>query len=265
MHHKTKTHQSLERALEIILHFRKHNSETGALELSQKFGLHKSTVSRILNVLKKHGFLRQNPENKKYSLGPSIADLNASLLRSLNFDLAQIARPYMEELRNIAGETTVLELATPSFAVLAIVCEGLGPIRIKGSVGDHHYYHTSAGAKSILAFLNPGQQQVILSQELIAVTPHSKTNRNDLEKELDVIRHQGFAFDQQENNLGIQAFGAPVFNHKAEPVAAVVIAGAAHNVTWEKRDYFVSLIQEAVTKISEQLHSLKYLQPDAFQ
>lgn len=260
MQQKVKTHQSLERALEIMLHFRGYNSETGTHELSEKFGFHKSTVSRILTVLKNYDFLKQNPLNKKYSLGPSIAELNASLLRSLNFDLPQIARPYLEELRNTAGETTILELATQSYTVLAIVCEGIGPIRIKSSVGDHHYYHTSAGAKSILAFLKPEQQDVILSQELPAVTPHSKITRKDLKKELAIIRQQGFAFDQQENNIGIQAFGVPIFNYHREPVAAVVIAGAAHIVTWEKKDYFISLIQEVITKISEQLLFSKYLQ-----
>ena len=103
MQRVTKTHQSLERALEVMLHFREHNSETGTLELSQKFGLHKSTASRILTVLKNHGFLRQNADNKKYSLGPSIADLGVSLLRSLNFDLTQTARPYMEETAQQGG------------------------------------------------------------------------------------------------------------------------------------------------------------------
>ena len=121
---------------------------------------------------------------------------------------------------------------------MAIVCEGLGPVRIKGVVGDRHPYHTSAGAKAILAFTNPEHRESILSHDLAAVTPHSKNTRKELEKELEEIRRQGFAFDRQENNLGIQAFGTPIFNHAGEPVAAVVIAGAAQNVTLGKKSAF---------------------------
>lgn len=238
-----------------MLHFHQDNSEAGIIELSQEYGLHKSTASRILTVLKNYGFLQQNPGNRKYSLGPAIARLGASLARSLDSSLIRIARPYMEELRNAAGETTVLELPTPDYTVLAIVCEGVGPIRIRGVIGDHHPYHTSAGAKAILAFINQEHREAILSRGLAAVTPHSKTDRADLEKELEDIRRQGFAFDREENNLGIQAFGTPVFNHAEEPVAAVVIAGAAQNVTWKRKDHFVSLIREVASRISEQLYS----------
>jgi len=167
----------------------------------------------------------------------------------------------MEELRNTAGETTVLEVPTPDYTVLAIVCEGLGPVRIKGVIGDHHPYHTSAGAKSILAFTNQEHREAVLSSGLVAVTSHSKTNRADLERELEDIRRQGFAFDREENNLGIQAFGTPVFNPAGEPVAAVVIAGAAQNMTWERKDHFVSLIREVASRISEQLYFSESSEP----
>jgi len=254
MQQKQKTHRSLERALEIMLYFHQSNAEASIFELSQKYGLHKSTASRILTVLKNYGFLQQNPRNRKYSLGPTIARLGASLTGSFDSNLIQIARPHMEELRNAAGETTVLELPTPDHTVLAIVCEGIGPVRIKGVIGDHHPYHTSAGAKSILAFTNREHREAVLSLGLTAFTPHSKTDRGDLEKELEDIRRQGFAFDREENNLGIQAFGTPVFNHADEPVAAVVIAGAAQNVTWEQKDLFVPLIREVASRISAQLY-----------
>ena len=253
MQQLSKTHQSLERALEVLLYFRPHNAEAGTIELSQKLGLHKSTVSRILAVLKNYGFLQQNPENRNYSLGPSIADLGASLRRSLRLNFTLIAKPYLDELRNTAGETVVLELPLPDRTVLAYVVEGLGPVRIRGTIGDRHYYHTSAGGKAILAFTDPDHRASVLSQQLEAVTPCSLTHRTEFEKELAVIRRTGFAFDRQENNTGIQAFGAPVFDHEGKPAAAVVIAGAAQNVTWERKEYFVSLLKGVASKISEQL------------
>ena len=257
MPQNAKTHQSLERALELLLHFRQQNKEYSAQELSDHFGLHKSTGRRLLAVLKKHGFLRRNPENKKYSLGPSIAALGTSLLKSMDYDLTHVARPYLEDLREAAGETTVLELPNSTHSVMAVVCEGLGPVRIKGVVGDHHHYHTSAGAKALIAFADPEQREAVLAEGLEAVTPNSQTDRDEFEKEMAEIRRRGFSFDGQENNLGVQAFGAPVFNHEGRPAAAVVIAGAAQNVTWEKRDHFVTLLKETARKLSQELYFSK--------
>jgi IclR family transcriptional regulator, KDG regulon repressor len=253
MHKSPKTHQSLERALDMLLQFKIHNLEMGTLELGEKLGLHKSTTSRILSVLKNYGFLQQNPVNKKYSLGPSISQLGVSLRASLRSNLTQIAKPYLDELRNKVGESIVLELPTPEYTVLAYVVDGLGPVRIRGVIGDHHHYHASAGGKVILAFEDPERVDQILTKELAMVTPQTKTDRLKIEKELAAIRHDGFSFDQQENNLGIQAFAAPIFNAERKPVAAVVIAGSVYTVTRDKKDEFVALLKDVASEISEQL------------
>lgn len=265
MQHKPKTHQSLERALELLLYFQDHNSACGALELSRAFGLHKSTASRILSVLKNYGFLRQGLKDKKYSLGPSIAILGTSLKDSLKSNLTHTAKPYLDNLRKLAGETTVLELATPHHTLLSMVFEGLGPIRIKGMVGDHHPYHTSAGGKAILAFRRLEIKEAILSGELAAVTPHSMTSRTEIEKELEEIRRKGYAFDRQENNEGVQAFGVPIFNHEEEAVAAVVIAGAVQTVNWDKKDHFVRLLKEAASNISKDVYPSKLAAPEVLR
>lgn len=250
---RKKTHQSLERALRILLNYLPHNRELTASEISKKLGLSKSTTGRILSVLRHYGFIQQNRDNKKFSLGPAIADLGVALRRSINSNLGLLAKPVLDDLRDRLGETVVLEIPTPQRTVLVYVAEGVGPITIKGMVGDRHHYHTSAGGKAMLAFMDPGFRESILSKELPALTPRSKTSRDDIEAELEEIRRVGFSFDRQENNVGIQALATPVFDNEGKPVAAVVVAGPAQSVHWNKRHVIVPSLKEASEAISERL------------
>ena len=60
-----RTHGSLEKGLNLLSVFLPDNCEQGTVEIARSFSMNRSTVSRMLSVLKKKGFVRQNPVNKK--------------------------------------------------------------------------------------------------------------------------------------------------------------------------------------------------------
>ncbi len=253
MQPKGKTHQSLERALEILLAFKPYNKEMGTLGLSHCLGLHKSTVSRLLSVLKSFGFVQQNPHNRKYSIGPAIAELGAVVQHSLKSRLTLLAQPFLDELRNELEETVVLEIPYTDRTVIAFVAEGFGPVRIHGAVGDRQHYHSSAGGKVLLAFSDAGFKERIMSDKMARRTPNTIIKTEHLERELEIILKQGFAFDREENNTGIQAYGVPVFNREAKAAAAVIVAGSSQIVTWERRSELIPRLSKTARLISSQL------------
>ena len=253
MQHEKNTHHSLEKALKVLLSFMPYNQEAGTLELSKHLGLHKSTVSRLLRVLESYGFLQQNPQTRKFTLGPSISELGWALNESLNSRLIRVAIPYVDQLRNSLEETVVLEVASGGSSIIAYMAEGPGPVRIKETIGGRHWYHAAAGAKVILAFSPAEFRDEILQKELIRCTPNTMVDRSALEKEMRLIRRQGFSFDNEERNIGIRAFGCAVFNHEGKPVAGLVAAGPLQRITWNRRSAIIPLLKEAATKLSEQL------------
>ena len=253
MQQQKNTHHSLEKALKLLLSFMPYNQEAGTLDLSNQLGFHKSTVSRLLRVLESYGFLQQNLQTKKFILGPSISELGWARNESMNSHLLRVAIPYVDQLRNRLEETVVLEVASGRSSIIGYMAEGPGPIRIKGTIGGRHWYHAAAGAKAILAFSSPEFRDDILRKELIRCTPHTMTDRDTLEKEMEKIRRQGFSFDNEERNPGIRAFGCAVFNHEGKPVAGLVVAGPLSRITWDRRSTIVPLLKEAATKISVQL------------
>jgi IclR family acetate operon transcriptional repressor len=245
---------STEKALEILLSFTPHNQEMGTVEISQKLGFHKATVSRILHTLTDYGFLQQDAKTRKFRLGQSAINLGLAVNRSIDSEMVLLSKPHIDALRDALNETVVLELVSGRSAVIAYIAEGSGPIRIKGTVGDRRPVHAAAGAKAILAFSPPEMKEQLLKEEMKQLTPNTITNVRVLLDQLEEIRRQGFAFDNEEVNLGINAMGAPIFNHEGRPVAAVVVAGLSQGITWEGASPIVSQLRHTAARISSELY-----------
>ncbi len=248
-----KTHSSLEKALKLLQSFIPYNQEKGINELSQQLGLHKSTTSRIVHILEEYGFLQQNFHTRKFNLGPSISELGWAINQSLNSNLMRTAIPYIDRLRDLIEETVVLEIASYHSTIIGYMAEGPGPVRIKGTIGERHWYHAAAGAKAILAFSSKEFFEEIMRKGLIKCTPNTITERKKLEREIQKIRREGFSFDNEERNIGIRAFGCPIFGPDGKPVAAIAVAGPISRITWDRHSEIVPLLKETAFKISKHL------------
>jgi DNA-binding IclR family transcriptional regulator len=244
---------SIEKALTILSSFSPYNQEMGTIEISEKLGFHKATVSRILLNLARHSFLQQNPRTKKFMLGPYILKLARAINQSLHNNLVHIAKPYVDDLRDKLKEPVVLEVLSGKNTIIVYLAEGSRPVRLAGTVGDILPLHVAAGAKAILAYSSHDLRESLLEGELARFTPNTITDRNLLRGQFQEIRRQGFSFDAEEHDVGINAVGAPIFNSEEKAVAALVVAGPSQRITWGSGSKIVPLLKETAEKISAQL------------
>ncbi len=251
------SHQSLEKALALLLAFEPLNNEMGTVELSDLLGLHKSTVSRLLKVLTAYKFLQQNPSTKKYSLGSAVIRLSRSLNQSLKSNLVQIAKPYIDRLRYQLKETVILEILAGENMVLAYVAEGPRIVRLAGDVGDRVAFHAAAGAKAFLAFCAPELRKRLLGTRLRRLTKNTIIDPVKLQSQMEEIRREGFAIDNEELDEGTMAVAAPIFNHEKKPIAAVVVAGPPQRIAGEHGKSIVSALKKTAKDISGEFYYLK--------
>jgi IclR family transcriptional regulator, KDG regulon repressor len=256
-HKKQNTHQSLERALEILKTFTPHNQEMGAAEVSEKVGLHRSTVTRLLHVLTRQGFLQQNPSSKRYSLGRAAFEIGRAITQSLKSHFITIAQPHIDALRNSIGETVALEVFSGNSTVLASVARGPRLVQVSFRIGDRLPVHVAAGAKAVLAFLPKEVVEGLVSKKLEVFTSNTITNRKVLVKQFDEIRKNGIAFDRGERDSDVHVVAAPVFNHDNKPVAAIVISVPVSRKHILADPKIISLLKESTKVISERLLSSK--------
>jgi DNA-binding IclR family transcriptional regulator len=248
------THKAVEKALDILMAFTPHNQEVGTIELSEKMGFHKSTVSRLLHVLSRKGFLHQNPDTKKFQLGPSAMSLGVAIKKSLETNLVHIAKPYIDSLREELHETITLEIFSGTNTVLAYFAEGPHRINLAGSIGDILAVHAAAGSKAILAFSSPEVRRRILSGDLPRLTPNTITDPALLQRQFQEILRHGIAFDNEEHDIGTSAIGTPIFNNSGKPVAAIVVAGPAQRITLAGDSHMAVQLKETALEISKQLY-----------
>jgi len=253
MHKTPNTHQSVERALEILMAFTPNNQELGTVELVEKVGLHRSTVTRLLQVLTHHGFLQQNPSTKKYSLGRSASDLGRAIALSLDSHLITIAQSHIDALRDALGESVALEVFCGNSTVLAYSAMGPRLVQVSFRIGDRLPVHVAAGAKAVLAFLPPNLVESLIPKKLVRFTPATITNRSILLKQLGEIRECGIAFDCGERDKDVHVIAAPVFNHENKPVAAVVITAPISRKEILAAPKTIFLLKETTTAISTRL------------
>jgi DNA-binding IclR family transcriptional regulator len=252
MDSKPKNPNAIEKALDILQVFLPDNLELGTSQVSEKLGLHKATASRILLLLTQRGFLQQNPDTKKFSLGRKALLLGRSVISSLQTGIVSIAKPHIDSLRTKLDETVALEQLIGNTTVLVYIAEGRQRHRMAGGLGDRVPINAAAGAKAILAYSDHGFVRSLLDDNagFESLTPYTITDLNTLIRQLRDVRINGFSFDKEEIDIGINAFGVPIFNHDNLPVAALAVIGPAHRVNLDRADAIVGPAMETARKIS---------------
>lgn len=247
------THQSLGRALEILLAFIPNNLEMGTKEVSERVGLNRSTASRLLQVLTQYRFLYQNPVTKKFSLGISVSELGRAFVSSLETQLTIIARPKIDELSDAISENVALEVLSENCTILAYAMRGHRKLQVSFQTGERLPIHVAAGGKSILAFLPSDLMQSFIPNKFESFTPNTITDKGILLKQLEEIRKTGFAFDRGERDIDVYVVATPIFDHKEKPVAAVVVPVPATRKESLTKPELLNLLKKTADEISDQL------------
>jgi DNA-binding IclR family transcriptional regulator len=248
------THAAVEKALRILLAFLPHNEKTAALALSKKLGLHPSTTTRLLKVLKKHGFVEQDPETRKYFLGRSNLFLARAIIESLNTGLVSIARPFIDNLRDRINESVGLEVWMGDTTTLAYVAIGPQLVQISATLGARMPVHVAAGARAIMAHLPAELVDDLLDGQCKRFTPKTITDPKAIKRKLKEIKRKGISLEQGELDEDVHIMAAPVFDHTKSPVAAVAIGLPAYRMKSHMQGKTASLLKETAAKISERLY-----------
>lgn len=252
-----KTIQSVERALDILESFVSAKQELGVTEISKKRSLHKSTVHGILSTLVKRGYIAQAKESGKYSLGIKLFEMG--MLVQEGMDLKSAAESVMQSLLEEYGETVHLVVLDQGEVVYIDKKESSQSMRIVSQVGKRLPCHCTGVGKSILAFLPQNElKQIIANNEMIRYTKNTITDKKTLEEELQKIRQQNYAIDNEEILEGLRCIAAPIKDYSKNVVGAVSIAGPSVRLTYDKIKVISKSIVDAASKISYQLGCGQY-------
>lgn len=247
--------QSLERALSILEVMAQNGAPVTVTDLSEKVGLKISTVHRLLTTLGHRGYVEQDPDSSKYRLGLKLLEIGNAVLSFS--DIRTLARPYLEELVGQCNETANLAVLDGSDVVYIDQVESHNIIIVKmfAQPGNRGPVHCTASGKALLAFLPPDKLEAVLAEiEFTRHTNETITNPEQLKKELDRIRKDGYAMDWGEMEEHVRCIAAPVFNHEGKTVASISVSGPSNRITsYYMKNELADMVKRKAAKISFQM------------
>jgi DNA-binding IclR family transcriptional regulator len=175
-------------------------------QLSERLGLPRSTVHRVVSALATEGLLAAASPNGRVRLGPELARLALSSRRELRQEL----RPHLQRLFDTLNET--VDCAVLDGDHLRFIDQIAAPHRLRAvsSVGATFPLHCTANGKAILAELARDEVARVLPTRLKRCMPATITGRAELLAELETVRATHVAFDREEHTTGISAAGIAV-------------------------------------------------------
>jgi DNA-binding IclR family transcriptional regulator len=216
-------------------------------QLSEKTGLYKSRIIRLCGTLAAHGYLIRTPM-ARYKLGPKLMILGKVYERTN--PLTAIARPVMRELSALTGESTKL-FVIEGYKRLCLVREkGPSPLQYAIHEGEIQELYAGAGGKLLLAFAPEAFQKDIIQRKRKKFTDETITDPDALQKELEIIRRQGYASSKGELVSEVAGLSAPVYDYEGQVCAALTIAGPGQRFSTERRKQMLAQLLDAANRLS---------------
>ncbi|MCL2581262.1 MAG: IclR family transcriptional regulator [Streptosporangiales bacterium] len=213
---------SLSRALGLLTAFQGISPPLSLSELARRAGLPKSTAFRFLTDLEDAGFVERDSQG--YQLGLPLFELGSRVPVCRPNGLRDIAMHQLSELHVTTGLNAHLAVPDGTDVVyVAKVNRGQQTLRNHFTPGARHAASCDAPGKAILAFSDPSVVEAVLERGLPRRTKYSITEPRWFRRELERIRANGVAFEQEEASLGIAAVAAPVLVD-GQPVGAVSVS-----------------------------------------
>lgn len=165
--------------------------------LVEETNIPKPTLHRMLQQLESAGLLTRSEDSRQYGTGVRLRKLAENLLLNDTFHGAR--HGVLRALVNEVGESCNLTALSGSEVMYLDRVETPAPLRFYLHSGSRVPVHCSASGKLFLAGMTPAQRQRLLAHApLEAFTPKTLTDLDALEEEIQQVKRQGYALDNEE-------------------------------------------------------------------
>src|ERR1700688_1351608 len=241
--------QSVDRALLIIETLAEDDEGYRLSDLAVRSGLSTSTVHRLLATLEKRRFVQFDRYESKWHVGAQSFAVGATFTRRRNFT-AQ-AMPFLRKLRDQTRETANLAGVDDGFIIVLTRMESREIMRSLTKVGGRVAMVASGVGKAVLATYSDQDVQASISRQgMPRLTEKSIVRPGELFKELETIRRQGYAVDDEEARMGLRCVAAVVYNDCGEPLAAISVSGMTSRVTDDRLPALGTVVREVAAELT---------------
>lgn len=239
---------SVAAAIRLLKVFNEENAELGISTLARQLKASKSTVHRLASTLLAEGLLEQDPVTERYRLGLGLFSLGALVRQRLS--VTSVAKDLLTDLRDEVREN--VELAVLKGHTITYIYDFESPeaVRLRPRLGLSTLAVDSALGMAMIAF----QGEVQIKEMLNGSEPRlSAARRKELRKEIEQIRADGFAAEEENVKLGAICVAAPVYNADGSVTSAISVTVPNQRVDSDRMDMLSRRVLETAQAISLRL------------
>ena len=240
----------LDRALRILEYLAHHQEGSALKPLCEDLGMPMSSAHDLMSTLLELDAVRQL-DQKTYVLGPRSLVMAFSIVDSV--DLRQVSRPFLLQLCESVNENTYLALRSGNTVTYADRYEAGQNLSVVMKLGGARPLHGSGIGKLFAAFNTDLEARVLASPDLEQLTPFTLTDREELARELAIIRDRGYSVSDGESVEGIIGLATPIFDSTGIVDAAVHISAPRGRLSADRLPAVLTEMLRTGAAISEQL------------
>lgn len=237
-------------AIAVLRSFTADEPLLGVTEIANRVGLHKSTVSRILATFEQENLVERDEDTRRFRLGLGLIAVAGPLLAEL--EERRVAYPVLRELTELTGETSAL-----------MMWEGNESICVEQIASRHQIKHTTPlGARyndalsaSVQVFLATEPEERVRSLIRSGAITYA-VDQASLDGYLVRLKEdarRGWAVNYGESSLDEVGVAAPVYDHRGDVVAAVLIPAPRFRVSQERLQILGESCLAAANKVTARL------------
>ncbi len=250
------SNQSATKTLTVIEYLASCDNEPQRLhDIADGLSMNASTVFRFLQALIDNGYVQQDPASARYSLTTKICAVAHRV--SSNIHLYDLALPIMKRLAGEFMESVCLAIEQDMTVVYIGVIQGPGQmLRTMQFIGNQAPMHcTGVGKLLLLNYSEKDMDALITRKGLPSFTLNTITSKEALLVELAQARQLGYAFDNEECEIGARCIAVPARDYTRKIVAALSVTGPIFRMTNDKLMSKLDVLVQAGAELS---HALGY-------
>ncbi|WP_235839163.1 IclR family transcriptional regulator [Clostridium sp. Marseille-P2415] len=248
-----KSNHSAGKMLTILEYMAEQSEPVRLLDISKALNINVSTLLRFLTALVEKGYAKQEEETSRYYLTYKICVLGHQVCS--RFDLRNFVHPYMKEIAALCGELVCLAVEQDGQIVYIETIEGrrnmLHTMKRIGKIAPMHC--TGIGKLFLLDYSEEKLDSLIREKGLTKYTEKTLTTKTKLLKELNTIRKRGYAFDDEECEVGNSCVAFPLYNSAGKMIAGISVSGPVNPLCVENIRSNIERIQDIIKEINNTL------------
>ncbi len=238
-----KKNQSLRKAISILEEMTKLEGPARLQDIAESVQMSPSTVLRFLNTYIDYGYVRQEPNTNFYYLTLKLAELGART--RAHFPFQQILSKYVREISRTFNESSSLCIESDMQMVYIATEDGPGhTLQTLQRIGRIAPMHATGVGK--LHLLNYTHKQLLELEEkrgLPKLTVNTRSTLPELQEELNIIRKQGYALDEEECETGVRCIAVPVLDYTGKIVAGISLSAPISRLNSEKTQSIIDYLR----------------------